>query len=236
MSTDILSSGYQTTALTPFGEQWKKMKKVMVNELLSPLKHQWLQHKRNEEANNLMFYVYNKCKDGNYNLGLVNVRTVAQHYCGNVFRKMFFNTRYFGKGMEDGGPGFEETEHVDAAFSLLKHIYAFSASDYVPCLRRLDLDGHKRKVKNAMRIMGKYHDSIIEERIKQWNDGLKSVEEDLLDVLVSLRDVNNNPLLTLKEIKAQIIVILHFFSFHFSHTCMSTSTFFFCMIFDIIYH
>jgi hypothetical protein len=149
-----------------------------------------------------MFYVYNKCNNG----GLVNVRIATQHYCGNVYRKCFFNRRYFGKGMKDGGPGVEEVEHVDAVFILLNYVFAFSTSDYIPWLRLLDLDGHKGKVKNAMRIMNKYHDSIIEERTKEWNDGLKNVEEDLLDVLISLKDINNNPLLTTKEIKAQIIV------------------------------
>ncbi|KAK7305544.1 hypothetical protein VNO77_43450 [Canavalia gladiata] len=207
ISTDIISSGYMTTALAPFGEQWKKMKKIFVNVLFSLFRHRWLQDKRNEEADNLMFYVYNKCKSVNGG-GLVNVRNVAQHYCANVTRKLIFNTRYFGKGREDGGPGLEEVEHVDAIFTLLKNVYAFYVSDYIPCLRMLDLDGHKGKVKNAMRMLKKYHDSIIEERIKQWNDGSKTVEEDLLDVMISLKDVNNNPSLTLKEIKAQIIELM----------------------------
>ncbi|TKY47259.1 Isoleucine N-monooxygenase 1 [Spatholobus suberectus] len=135
-------------------------------------------------------------------------RNAAQHYGGNVIRKLIFNKRYFGKGREDGGAGLEEVEHVDAIFTLLKHIYAFYVSDYIPFLRMFDLDGHKGKVKNAMRIMKKYHDSIIEDRIKQWNDGLKAVEEDLLDVMISLKDVNNNSLLTVKEIKAQIIELM----------------------------
>lgn len=234
MATDIVTSGYLTTALTPFGEQWKKMKKIMVTNLLSPLKHQWLQGKRNEEADNLMFYIYNKCcKDVNHdNHGVVNVRTAATHYCANVFRKLIFNTRYFGKVMEDGGPGFEEEEHVHAAFVLLKYIYAFSVSDYFPWLGGFDLDGHKRKLENAKRVMEKYHDPIIHERIKEWNDGLKTVEEDLLDVMISLKDVNNNPLLTMKEIKAQITVILFFLiSFHsLLHACMmSTFTHFFSL-------
>jgi hypothetical protein len=223
MATDIISKGFLTTAVTPYGEQWKKMKRVLVNNLLSPLKHQWLLGKRNEEADNLVFYIYNKCcKDA----GLVNIRTAAQHYGGNVFRKLIFNTRYFGKGMEDGGPGFEEVEHVDATFTILKYIYAFSISDYVPFLRRLDLDGHRSKIMKAIRIMKKYHDPIIHDRIKQWNDGLKTVEEDLLDVLISLKDANNKPLLTFKEIKAQITVIytlqfssrmLHYCLVHFSN-------------------
>ena len=69
-----------------------------------------------------MFYVYNKFNNGDP----VSVRFASQHYCGNVYRKLYFNTRYFGKGMKDGGPGLEEVEHVDAAFTLLNYIYAFS--------------------------------------------------------------------------------------------------------------
>ncbi|KAJ1410170.1 Phenylalanine N-hydroxylase [Sesbania bispinosa] len=51
MATDIISGGYLTIAITPFGEQWEKMKKIFVNKLFSPLQHKWLQDKRNEEAN-----------------------------------------------------------------------------------------------------------------------------------------------------------------------------------------
>nr|KYP44535.1 Tyrosine N-monooxygenase [Cajanus cajan] len=186
IATRIISSGYVTTALVPFGEQWKKMKKIIVNDLFSPLRHQWLQDKRNEEADNLMFSLFNKCKNPNDG-SLVNVRNASQHYGGNVIRKLILNKRYFGKGREDGGAGLEEVEHVDAIFTLLKHVYAFYVSDYIPFLRIFDLDGHKGELKNAMKIMKKYHDPIIEERIKQWKDGSKTVEEDLLDVMISLK-------------------------------------------------
>ncbi|KAK7305536.1 hypothetical protein VNO77_43442 [Canavalia gladiata] len=213
MSTELITSGYLTTIFGPFGGQWKKMKKIITHDLLSPQKHHLLHDKRSEEADNLMFYVYNQCKnvnDGvvNDGVGLVNIRTAARHYCGNLIRKIIFNTRYFGKGSEDGGPGFEDVEHIDSIFDLLKYIYAFSLSDYMPCLRGFDLDGQKKNVKKALRIMNKYHDPIIEERIKQWNDGLKVNVEDWLDILISLKDANNNPLLTLEEIKAQIIELM----------------------------
>lgn len=208
VSTDLISNGYSTAVFGPFGAQWKKMKKILTNNLLSPHKHLWLHGQRTEEADNLMFHVYNKCKNVNDGVGgLVNIRSVARHYCGNLTRKIIFNTRYFGKGREDGGPGFEEVEHVDSIFHLLEYVNAFSVSDYVPCLRGLDLDGHEKKVKEALKIIKKYHDPIVQERIKLWNDGLKVDEEDWLDVLVSLKDSNNNPSLTLEEINAQIIVI-----------------------------
>ncbi|XVE79890.1 hypothetical protein DITRI_Ditri14bG0093400 [Diplodiscus trichospermus] len=204
MSTDVTTKGYLTTALVPFGDQWRKMKKIMVNDLLSPTRHRWLHSKRVEEADNLVRYVYNQCKTSD-NGGLVNVRVASQQYCGNVPRKMFFSRRYFGEGKEDGGPGSEEEEHVSALFNILAYLYSFCISDYIPCLRgRLDLDGHEKVMHEVLRVVGKYHDPLIEERIHLWENGEKKEVEDLLDILISLRDDHGKPVLTADEIKAQI--------------------------------
>ncbi|XP_015949064.1 isoleucine N-monooxygenase 1 [Arachis duranensis] len=222
MATETATNGYLTTALTPFGEQWRKMKKIVANDLLSQQKHQWLQDKRDQESNNLVFQVYNKCIKNNNNnnnnnnvnkdncFGLVNVRSVARHYCSNVAKRLIFNIRHFGEGGIDGGPSFEDEEHlISGTFKLLKYINAFCVTDYMPCLKGLyDFDGHESEIKEAMRIMNKYHDPIIEERIKQWNDGLRSEQEDFLDVLINLKDSNNAPLLTPMEIKSQIIELM----------------------------
>ncbi|KAK7387302.1 hypothetical protein VNO78_28007 [Psophocarpus tetragonolobus] len=69
-------------------------------------------------------------------------------------------------------------------------------------------DGHKGKVKKGMRTMKKYHHPIVEERMKQWSDASKAIEEDLLDVMISLKDHSNKPILTSKEIKALTIEIM----------------------------
>ena len=76
----------------------------------------------------------------------MNVRVAAQHYSGNVIKRLVFNTRYFHLvkvGKMQGGPGFEEVEHVEAIFSVLKYLFAFSVSDCIACLRGLHLDGHE---------------------------------------------------------------------------------------------
>ncbi|KAL0367523.1 UNVERIFIED_CONTAM: Phenylalanine N-monooxygenase CYP79D16 [Sesamum radiatum] len=112
MSGRLTSNGYLTAALSPVGDQWKKMRRIVRSELLSPAMHQWLYEKRCEEADHLVRYVYNQNQNSLTN-GLVNVRIAAQHYCGNVIRKLIFSKRSFGTEMEDGGPGLEEEDHVD---------------------------------------------------------------------------------------------------------------------------
>ncbi|KAL5758912.1 hypothetical protein ACOSP7_021523 [Xanthoceras sorbifolium] len=209
MATEITTKGYVTTTLVPYGEQWKKMKKILSQEVVSQARFRWFHSKRMEEADNLVRYVYNKCKNNSENGGLVDVRVASRHYCGNVIRKLVFNKRFFGEGMEDGGPGLEEEEHINALFKVLTYIYSFCISDYVPFLRGVvDLDGHEKVMKENVGIIDKFHDPIIEERIQQWRGGLKSEVEDLLDVFVTLKDGDGSPLLSTDEIKAQLFDII----------------------------
>ncbi|KAJ0986587.1 hypothetical protein J5N97_004943 [Dioscorea zingiberensis] len=76
----------------------------------------------------------------------------------------------------------------------------------------LDLDGHGRTMKEAVGVINKYHDPIIEERIEKGRrsggDHIhgwpKEEMEDLLDVMIGLKDENGEPLLSLDEIKVQV--------------------------------
>ncbi|GFZ20003.1 hypothetical protein Acr_28g0007080 [Actinidia rufa] len=135
-----------------------------------------------------MGYIFNQ------NDGVVNVRVATQHYCGNVIRKMTFGKRFFGAGREDGGPGVEEEEHVNGLFIILRFLYSFCVSDYVPLLRgRVDLDGHEGIMRWAIESVTKYQDPEVDERIRQWNEGTKMEQEDLLDVLIMLKDKEGCP-------------------------------------------
>ncbi|KAG6421490.1 hypothetical protein SASPL_118044 [Salvia splendens] len=79
--------------------------------------------------------------------------------------------------MEDGGPVIEEREHVDGLFTILSCLYAFGVDDFVPWLEVLDLDGHKRI----------------------------SEGDDILDILINLKNSENEPLLSIREIKALMV-------------------------------
>ncbi|CAN1247937.1 Valine N-monooxygenase 1 [Linum perenne] len=204
LGSHIISGGYLTTAVVPCNSQWWKMRKVMTNEIVSPARLKWLHDKRAEEADNLVFYVHNRHKAGE----CVNLRTATQHYSGNVIRRMLFGKRFFGEGTMDGGPGKEEVEHVKAAFTVLKYLYAFSISDYLPCLRWLDVDGHGKIVKDANKRLRYYQNPIIDERIRLWESGERKDIDDLIDVFITLKDTHGRSLLTPDEIKNQVAEIM----------------------------
>ncbi|XP_047331084.1 tyrosine N-monooxygenase-like [Impatiens glandulifera] len=207
LSAELASGGFSGTIFTTVGDQWRKMRRVLVSNILSPETLHWMHDKRAEEADHLINYVYNVIQS---NLDdSVNVRVVAQHFCGNMIRNMIFSKRFFGKGTENGGPGVEEEQHLDGIFTILKCIYNFCISDYFPFLRRrIDLDGNEKRTRQAVESVRKYQDPEIDMRIKQWQEGTKKEKVDLLDVLITLKDDQGNTLLTSEEIKAQILEIM----------------------------
>ncbi|XP_039168244.1 tyrosine N-monooxygenase [Eucalyptus grandis] len=209
MAAQAFSGSYMTAVISPYGEQWKKMRHVLTSEIICPARHKWLYDKRAEEADNLVKHVFNQCKS----LGQVNLRHTTRHYCGNVIRRLVFNKRYFGEGREDGGPTIDEEEHVDAMFNALNYLYAFCISDYFPFLVGFDLDGHEKVVRECTRTFRRLHEPIINERIKQWRDDSSldsngKEPQDLLDVLIMLKDSDGKPLLTSHEVKAQATEIM----------------------------
>ncbi|KAL0434275.1 UNVERIFIED_CONTAM: Valine N-monooxygenase 1 [Sesamum latifolium] len=159
LSAKLTSNGYLTAIFSPNGDQWKKMRRVISSEVLSPAMHRWLYGRRCEEADHMMRYVYKQCQSPTTE-GLVN------------------------------------------------YVYGLGIADYLPWLEVFDLDGHKTILKNAIKRVRKYQDPEIEKRVDMWQQGIRKTEEDVLDVLINLKDSNNNPLLSIHEIKAEIIEIM----------------------------
>ncbi|CAN6323426.1 unnamed protein product [Urochloa humidicola] len=221
------SVGYRSASISPFGDQWRKMRRVLTAELLSPSTERRLSAAREAEADHLLRYVRSLCCSpvgGGAAAGVVDVRHVARHFCGNVIRRLTLGRRHFAGGEPEGGggggvrgPGREEEEHVGALFATLNYLDAFCVSDYFPALVGWDVDGHERVVRGVMRTLRRLHDPVVEGRVEEWRllredaggeRRRRREPEDFLDVLASLDDGAGRPLLTVDEIKAQIIDIM----------------------------
>ncbi|XP_020150562.3 tyrosine N-monooxygenase-like [Aegilops tauschii subsp. strangulata] len=204
-----ISYGYKDAVLSPFGDQWKKMRRVLTSEIVCPSRHRWFHDKRADEADNFTRYVYALTSGATGSSSTsganVDVRHASRHYCGNVIRRLVFGKRYFGEPQPDGGPGQLEVEHIDATFTSLGLLFSFCVSDYLPWLLGLDLDGHEKKVRQANATISRLHDMVIDERWRQRKGGERREEpqdQDFLDVLITVNDGDGNPLLTIEEVKA----------------------------------
>nr|XP_016434945.1 PREDICTED: isoleucine N-monooxygenase 2-like [Nicotiana tabacum] len=207
MYANLVSNGCLTSLFLPMGDQWMKMRRILPSHVLSATSFQWLPRKRDEEADHIIRFVYDQCINKRL---VINLRKVTRYYCANVINNMIFSKRLLGKRIiENGGPLVElqqdQEKQIDAIFTLLEYFHSFSISDYLPWLSRFYLDGHKAIIKKAFPIATKHIDLEIDQRIHIWKHGNKNVEEDILDVLIMLRDSNGNTMLNAKEIKAQVL-------------------------------
>ncbi|CAL4934497.1 unnamed protein product [Urochloa decumbens] len=215
-SAGSFSFGYKGSILSPYGEQWKKMRRVLTSEILCTAMERRLHSRRVEEADHIVRFVYNQCSTSSpANNSIVDVRHVAQHFFTNMIRGLVFGKRHFVEPLASvgAGPGPEEVAHVDALFTLVNSVYSFKISDYIPAWIGIDLDGHRKVVESVMDTINRLHDPIIEKRIHEWSalrkQGGKRETRDFLDVLISLEDSEGQPLLSLEEIKAQTAEIMY---------------------------
>uniref|UniRef100_M0ZP56 Cytochrome P450 n=1 Tax=Solanum tuberosum TaxID=4113 RepID=M0ZP56_SOLTU len=175
MSASLISNSYITSIFLPIGDQWMKMRGILASHVLSPTSFQWLRCKRDEEVDNLHRFVYNNQSTS------INLRKVTRCYCGNVIRNMIFSKK---------SALFETIEEVDALFTLLEYLHSFGISDYLPWLSVFDLDGHKAIIKKAYATATKHIDIEVDHRIQIWKDGNKTLKQDILDILIMLKDIN----------------------------------------------
>jgi phenylalanine N-monooxygenase len=209
-AAESFSVGYRSVSISPYGDQWRKMRRVLTAEVLSPATERRLRRTREDEADHLLRYVHAQCAAAAGG-GIIDVRHLARHFCGNVIRRLTFGRRHFRcPAGAAAGPGPDEVEHVDALFAVLSYLDAFCVSDYFPALVGLDLDGHEKVIMDVMRTLNRLHDPVIEERVEEWRLLRKAGERrdiaDFLDVLASLDGGAGRPLLTVQEIKSQAIV------------------------------
>ncbi|XP_008450288.2 tryptophan N-monooxygenase CYP79A68-like isoform X2 [Cucumis melo] len=200
-TTEILSCGFLSTVLSPMGDQWKKMKRILASHVLNPSTLHQMRGQRIKEADALLHYIFDhasRCE-------AINIRSITQHYCSNIIRRMVFNRRYYKKGRENEGPSLEEEDYNQALLTILMNLYSFSISEYIACLKPFDLGGHQKIIRKALKVITNHDGPIIEERVQEWRDGKKKEVQDILDILITVKkDQNGESLLSIEEIKAQV--------------------------------
>ncbi|GJN22666.1 hypothetical protein PR202_gb10254 [Eleusine coracana subsp. coracana] len=153
-TSKTVSRGYKDVVLSPYGDQWKKMRRVLTSEIICPSRHKWLHDKR---AGNLTRYVYNLAATSS---GGINVRHVARHYCGKCHSPDIVQQAVLrGAAARQWARPARGAADGPAVFTSLGLLYAFCVSDYLPWLVGLDLDGHEKMIREAHETINKLHDT-----------------------------------------------------------------------------
>ncbi|XP_060178120.1 cytochrome P450 CYP82D47-like [Lycium barbarum] len=182
MASEILGYNCVIFGLAPYGPYRREIRKIVTTELLSARQITLFSHVREFEVKSAIKETYDywvKNKSRNLN-GVVHmeIKEWFGNLIMNIMIKMLFGVRYTG----------ERSKAHKANRRFLEFMGAFLVADFLPYLRRLDIGGHEKAMKETAKEM----DSLLEyclakHRRKRKLRGMKSGnEEDFMDVLLSI--------------------------------------------------
>ncbi|KAF5755343.1 putative cytochrome P450 [Helianthus annuus] len=185
------SYGGNDVVWTPYGDQWRMLRKICVREMLGNQVLDSVYSLRRKEVRNTVKYLYN------------NVGSPV-----NIGEQMFLTMLNVVTGMMWGSTvKSEDRERVGAEFrQLIGEMTGYFAmpnlSDFYPGLARFDLQG----VKKNMKVLAKRFDGIFETMIEQRRKMSGDENKDFLQFLLQLKDRgDSNPPFTIAHLKALLM-------------------------------
>ncbi|KAM3211328.1 hypothetical protein ACQJBY_064859 [Aegilops geniculata] len=198
-----LAYGCGDVALAPLGPNWKRMRRVCMEHLLTTRRLESFAAHRAEEAEHLCEFVWAKSQSGKP----VNLREVLGAFSMNNVTRMLLGKQYFG--LQSAGPG-EAMEFMHITHELFFLLGLIYLGDYLPAWRWLDPYGCEKKMREVEKKVDDFHQKIIDEHRKARKSGASLDDDgddskeamDFVDVLLSLPGENGNEHMDDVEIKA----------------------------------
>ncbi|KAM7258768.1 hypothetical protein ACFE04_014509 [Oxalis oulophora] len=192
---DAIGYGGQDIVWTPYGAEWRMLRKVCVLKMLSNATLDSVYSLRRYQVRQTVGYIYSRV-GSEINVGEQMFVTIL-----NVITNMLWG----------GGVQSEERSNVGAEFKqvvadMTELLGQANLSDFFPRLARFDLQGLYKKMSVAAKKFDRIFDSLIDQRSKK--DGSESEESnrDFLQFLLKLKDENDQKTpLTMTHVKALLM-------------------------------
>ncbi|KAL0312792.1 UNVERIFIED_CONTAM: Flavonoid 3'-monooxygenase [Sesamum radiatum] len=179
---------------TPYGPEWRMLRKVCVREMLSHNSLDSVYALRRRELRQAIKYLYGRAGSP------VNVGEQMFLAVLNVITSMMWGGTVSGE--ERAGLGAEFKQVVGEMTELLGMP---NLSDFYPGLERFDLQGVQKKMKGLAQRFDKIFETIIEQRLKMSG---KESSKDFLQFLLQLKDEGDAKTpLTMTHVKALLMKI-----------------------------
>ncbi|KAL5810978.1 hypothetical protein ACOSQ4_027546 [Xanthoceras sorbifolium] len=187
-------------AWSPYGPEWRKLRRIIAQELMSKTNLDACHALRRQEIRKMVREVYAKVGSP-INIGDQMFLTVF-----NVITRMSWGGSEHG---EDGSRvGIEFRQMGDEFLDLWG---APNISDIFPVLARFDLQGVELKMKKLSSWFDRFFESLIDSRTKDHQDGGENKEEekgskDFLEILLELmQQEDGNSSLTMNQVKGLLL-------------------------------
>nr|ATG29990.1 CYP736E21 [Taxus chinensis] len=167
----------QKVAFAPHGPYWKFMRKIIIQELLSPKRLKSFESLRAQEVFAMIRSILHKANSDR----AVDVTAEVGFLTNNIICIMSFGKKC--DEAELGGRVFKEVLE-----EVLFLAAGFNYGDYIPLLGWIDLQGIRRKQAQLTNIFHTFMEQIIDQHIERRKNGNNLEYEDFVDVLLSLSE------------------------------------------------
>ncbi|GJQ92248.1 cytochrome P450 76C1-like protein [Tanacetum coccineum] len=167
--------------------QWRNMRKLLVNQVLSSTNLTACQSYRTHEVRKTVNQVYNKIGKK------IDINEIAFKAEVNVVTSMLWG-RSKSSEMKDYSRFEDEFRQVE--HKIIALLVAPNISDFLPMLSRFELQGVKQEMKKQFEYLDRILDTIIKERIEETSskrNGMDVVKEDGKKILLELKDRKDCP-------------------------------------------
>lgn len=193
-------------AFAPYGDYWKRMRKICVVELLSPRRIESLQSVRNEEMSEMIHSIWHESENG---AKAVNLRKALSSLSANIICRTLMGRKY-SREAPDKLAGIKGLPELMRTAQDL--IGAFDIGDFIPFLGWFDLQGIRRRMRKVRREF----DALVEEIIDAHTESRKKNEranggreKDFVEVLLDLSEnASSSNIVSGNDIKALLLEML----------------------------
>ncbi|KAI3726706.1 hypothetical protein L1987_66506 [Smallanthus sonchifolius] len=180
----IMGYNYAMFPLSPYGDYYRQVSKMVKVELFSQRRVEMLKHVRVSEVRAFMKDVNDACVRNKEVVGSGTVQVEMREFFANlvlnIITRSISGTRF--------SPGGEEAVKIHTVVrKFFEFLGTFVVSDYIPYLKFLDLGGHVKGMKLAAKEMDEVIDGWLKEHkkrreFKEQNEG----RQDFMDTLISI--------------------------------------------------
>ncbi|KAK9119884.1 hypothetical protein Scep_017977 [Stephania cephalantha] len=184
--------GCTDVGFSPYGEHWRKLRKICVIDLLSTKRVQSFKFVREEE----ILCLLEKIKAAGMKKSPVNLSKQFFALSNNIITRCALGKKYD-----------EKDKFMELTKQVSELLQAFSFGDFFPSLKRVDLlTGLLKRLKRTSHGLDAFFEQVIEEHIRErkHNNDYLNKKSDCVDLLLKLQNNNQDINLTRVNIKALI--------------------------------
>ncbi|XP_052210799.1 geraniol 8-hydroxylase-like [Diospyros lotus] len=188
-----------TIAWVPPDNSWRTRRRICATRMLNAQKLDQLQHLRQRKAQELVSHIKRHAvSEAPVDIGRAAFATTLNLMSNTIF------------SIDMVGPDFDSAqEFKDLVWTIMENAGKPNLSDYFPVLRRLDLQGLKRRIRPAYRRLHEIFDEIIEKRLRERDfDPVNGKKGDFLDALLDQceEDGSNFNSITIKPVILDLFI------------------------------